>query len=594
MALTLILMNLVLGTLWIRPAAPEAKLAISYVLRVDTADLTALRVRMQVANAPREFTLAAHAHPEYDDKYWRYIEGMQAAGGKVTRKDSVLWQVHSEGDAITINYLVRLPVAPAPRAAWRAHLMATGGLIGGPHSFLYVVGAERAPATVTLELPAGWANASALERRADALHAPDIFTLMESPILVGRLRAWQFDVARVPHRVFYLPAPTTAAFDSTAFVQGMQRIVEQTVRVFGSTPYQTYTFLMIDDAYGGLEHPNSVTLGARSSELAENPYALTRELAHEFFHTWNLMRIKPIEYRGVDYRVQPPVPTLWFSEGMSIFYADLLMRRAGFSMEHPTRVVHLQNLLTRYANDPAYDLFSAEAVSRTEYNSPPGALGNHDPSPHLVGEVIGVALDAKVRAATDGRRTLDDVMRGMDVRHARVGFTSADVEHVVGEVCVCDVRGFFDAHVRGAGRIDMNSLLRPLGLRLVMKRVRVTNERGEAERDLRVRAWQSAPDDTLRLHFWNASSIWVRAGLNTNDRVLRVNGVEVKTWPDFRTRIVAVPIGQKIELDIVRAGEPRKVGFVMSGYEQTRVEVAEIEGMSPQQRRLLDAWAAGR
>ncbi|HEY0671819.1 MAG TPA: hypothetical protein VGD27_06115 [Longimicrobiales bacterium] len=594
MALTLLLMNLVLGTWWPRPAAPEVKLSINYVLRVDTADLTALHVRMQIANAPREFTLAAHAHPEYDDKYWRYIEGMRAAGGQVTRKDSVLWQVRSAADAITIDYRVRLPTAPAPRAAWRAHLMATGGLVGGPHAFLYVVGAERVPASVTLQLPAGWTNASGLERRAGVLHAPDIFTLMESPILVGRLRAWQFDVARVPHRVFYLPAPNAAAFDSTAFVQGIQRIVEQTVRVFGSTPYQTYTFLMIDDAYGGLEHPNSVTLGARSSELAKNSYALTRELAHEFFHTWNLMRIRPIEYRGVDYRVQPPVPSLWFSEGMSIFYADLLMRRAGFIMEHPTRVVHLKNLLTRYYSDPGYDRFSAEAISRVEYNSLPGSLGNYDPSTHLIGEVIAVALDARVRAATAGRRTLADVMRAMDVRHARLGFTSADVERVVHEVCECAVNKFFAAHVRGAGRIDMNSLLQPLGLRLLTRRVPVTNERGEAERDLRVQAWQPSPQDTLRLRFWNPESIWVRAGLNTNDRVLRVNGAEVKTWPDFRARIAAVPMGGPVELDIVRGREARTVKFVMSGFEQVRVDVEELEGMSTEQRRLLDAWSEGR
>jgi predicted metalloprotease with PDZ domain len=508
----------------------------------------------------------------------------------------VLWRVSkTRADDVTLHYQIRLPATQVPRAAWRAYVTPNGGLVGGPHSFLYVVGAEQAGATVRLVLPRGWDTATALTRLPDGrLHAANIFALMESPIMIGHMGAWRFDVARVPHRVFYLAGSKPVVFDTTAFLNGVQRLVEQTVAVFKGTPYREYIFLIADDAYGGLEHPNSVTLGARSSELAGNPYSMLREIGHEFFHTWNLMRIRPREYRGVDYRVQPPVPTLWFSEGLSILYSDLLMRRSGFIMPEPDRRTHLQDLLGRYMTDPAYERFSAEAISRVEYNSAPGALGNYDPSTHLVGEVIGHALDLQVRAATNGRRTIDDVMRAMNEQYGNTGFVSDDVERVVASVCSCNTRPFFDAHVRGAGRIDMNQYLEALALRMTTTRVAARLDSGEIDRDFRIRAWQPSPQDTLRLMLWTPESIWARAGLNTNDRVVSINGIPVRNWPEFRTQIAAAPMGGRLNFEIVRNGQRSQVPVTMAGYQRVQVEITELPNATTRQVQLRQQWESGR
>ena len=575
-------------------SAQSSQTSIEYRVAVNAADLSTLNVQMRITGAPAEFIVAAHAHPEYDDKYWRYLADMSAEAATVVRLDSVRWQVRNARGPVTLSYRIRLPAAEPPRAAWRAYLTPNGGLIGGPHSFLYVVGAESARATVQLALPAEWQAATALSRRtASSFEARDMFTLMESPIMVGRMREWTFDVARVPHRVFYLAGSKPVAFDSAAFVDGIKRLVEQSVRIFGSMPYNEYLFLIADDAYGGLEHPNSVTLGARSSELAENPLSLMREIAHEFFHTWNLMRIRPAEYRGVDYRVQPPVAGLWFSEGYSIFYSDLMRRRAGMIPEQPTRLAHLEELLGRYLNDPAYEKHSAEAISRVEYNSQPGALGNSDPSTHLIGEVLGNAIDLTVRAATKGARTSDDVMRAMNERFGTVGFTGADVERVVSDVCACNASPLFERYVRGAGHIDFTKLLAPLGLEPVVTRAPARNNEGAIERDWRIRAWQSSPQDTMRLMLWNEQSIWARAGLNTNDRILSINGTPVRSWPEFRTLIAAVPMGGLVKFALVRDGRPMEISLVMAGYDATRVELRPIANASSEQVRLRNAWLAG-
>jgi len=412
--------------------------------------------------------------------------------------------------------------------------------------------------------------------------------------MVGKLREWKFDVANTAHHVFYLPGLNPVPFDSTAFVGSVQKIVQQTINIFGKPAYDRYVFMFSDDAYGGLEHPNSVTLGGPSKELAENPHSHAREIGHEFFHTWNLMRFKPIEYRRLDYRVQPPVSGLWFSEGLSIFYSDLMMRRAGFIMREPTRIAHLEGILASYANNPGHDRFSAEQASRTAYNSEPGALGNYSLSSHQMGEVIGAMLDFIVRDATDGARNMDDVMRLMDERHATRGFTGTDIERVVNDVCKCSVKNFFDQHVRGGSRIDPNRYLQAFGLRAVTTHAQVKQPNGEVERDWRIRAFQPSAQDTLRLLLFNPESIWARAGLNTNDRVLSVNGVAVKTWPEFRTQIAAVPLGGVARIEVVRASGRSIVDVMVTGYERSTVRIEEVPGATARQLRLREQWVEGR
>jgi predicted metalloprotease with PDZ domain len=138
-----------------------------------------------------------------------------------------------------------------------------------------------------------------------------------------RIRTWRFTTDGVPHRVVYWPLADATPFDTAAFVGNVERLARQTVALFGRAPYREYAFLFQDGAYGGLEHRNSVTLGAPSADLARDPKWLLAETAHEFIHTWNLMRIHPAEYGDVDYRTQPRTRGLWWSEGLTMFYADL-------------------------------------------------------------------------------------------------------------------------------------------------------------------------------------------------------------------------------------------------------------------------------
>jgi len=330
--------------------------------------------------------------------------------------------------------------------------------------------------------------------------------------------------------------------------------------------------------------------------LARNPNAVIPETAHEFFHTWNLLAIKPIEYREIDYRTQPPVASLWFSEGLTMFYADLLQRRAGIPVRDSTRTAHLERLIGSYLANPAYARFSAESISRVAYNAQPGELGDYSASTHQQGELLGTMLDLMIRDVTHGQRSMDDVMRRLFDRvsadpgpAARGGSYRIDgrvIEQAVESVCGCDATPFFDAHVRGARAIDFDRWLGMIGLRTdVTWGPAVYN--GEPERDLRV--WGFERDSTIRLVINNATSIWGRAGLHSRDRLVSLNGAAVKTWLELRGKLQALRIGDTVRVEVMRPAGPFVATVVVAGFERSTVRLERLPNATVAQRRLAEA-----
>jgi len=576
---------------------PALKPAIQYTLRADSADLSGWNVEIRLSNVADTFRLAMAAHPEYDDRYWRYVTAftVESSGGTatLTRVDSAVWQVVAPPGAVVVRYRIALPApAPLPRASWRPFLTSRGGLVGGPHAFMYLIGAEHAPVQVTLDLPAAWEVATGLVPSADprTFTAANAAALLDAPILAGPLRQWSFVAGGRRHRVVYWPLPDAAPFDTVAFVSGIHAMVQQAIALFGRAPYVAYTFLFQDGAYGALEHRSSVTLGAPSAELTRDPNAALQETAHEFVHTWNLLQIRPVEYREVDYRTQPPVASLWFSEGLTLFYADLLLRRAGVQLRDSTRVAHLERLIGRYLANPAYARFSAEAVSRVAYNAEPGALGDYSASTHLQGELIGAMLDLIVRDATRGRRSMDDVMRLLFERaYDERGVDGRGIERAVETVCGCDVTPFFDAYVRGAAIIDFDRYLGLIGLKTAVRSAPAVWN-GEAERDLRIFGWEPPGDSGVRLIITDPASIWGRAGLHSGDRLARADGERVATWPALRARLQSLRIGDTIRLEVRRPAGPFEAVVTVAGFERPTVRIERLSNATEAQRRLAEAW----
>ncbi|MBA3670453.1 MAG: M61 family metallopeptidase [Gemmatimonadaceae bacterium] len=578
---------------------------VSYRLRVDSADLTAFAVEIRIRNGGDTLRVAMAAHPEYDDRYWRYLRDLRVSGSDggelvAVREDSIpLWRIVTRDGEALIRYRIVLPVpAESPRAAWRPFLSPTGGLVGGPHAFLYLVSATRVPSRVTLEVPPGWEVATGLPKSSapNAWEASDAATLVDSPMLVGRFHSWRFVVNGVPHHIAYWPMPGAPAVDTVAFARGIERLAREAMALFRGAPYRDYTFIYQDGAYGGLEHRNSVTLGVQSDALARGDLADAFDAtAHEFTHTWNLMAIRPAEYGDVSYRTQPPVPGLWFSEGLTLHYADLLLRRAGLPTYDTTAITHLERMIERYMNMPGNSHHSAETISRAEYNSGPGALGDYPASTHLVGELLGTVLDLTIRASTSNRRSMDDVMRLMLARFSGGrGFTGADIQRAVVEACGCDVRRLFERHVRGVAPIDFEQHLRLAGLRPTISWVPATTRERVPEMDMRIRAWVPPEGGRPRLYIIDPSSIWGRAGIHTGDELVTINGRTVQSWREARSMIAAAGDGDTISLEIARPGGSFRPTVVMAGYLRPVVHIERRPDATSAQRAVLAGWLAAR
>jgi hypothetical protein len=133
---------------------------VDYLLTVDSTDFSSFAVEMKIRNVPDTFHVAMVAHPEYDDRYWRYVEDFfveaKNGKGKVVREDSSLWKITTNGREAVLRYRIQLPIVTGIRSSWKAYLTPTGGLVGGPHSFMYVVGATLIPSHVAFDIPGDW------------------------------------------------------------------------------------------------------------------------------------------------------------------------------------------------------------------------------------------------------------------------------------------------------------------------------------------------------------------------------------------------------------------------------------------------------
>ena len=569
---------------------------INYILTVNATDTSSFEIEMRIRNIPDSFHVAMVTHPEYDDRYWRFIENFSVDSkngkGTILREDSALWRITTNSREAVLRYRIRLPVLQdAFRSSWKAFLTPTGGLVGGPHSFMFVVGASLAPSYVSLNIPAAWQIVTGLQSTSDpnTFFAPSVGMLIDAPVFIGKFKSWPFKVLGTPHRVVYWALPAAKDFDTIKLVSGIQKLVEQASLIFGRLPYREYSFMLQDGAVGSLEHNNSVTVGAPSSQLADNMTGILAEIAHEYFHTWNLVRIRPVEYGDVSYKTPPLSKGLWFSEGLTMFYADLTLRRAGLPTFDSTRTRHLETLIRRYFSSPAYLKYSAEKISLASYG-PIGMLGDYSGSTHLQGEILGVMLDFIIRDASKGKISMDDVMRKMMENFSgEKGFSTKDIEQTIHEVCGCNVHQFFLDHIYGNKQIDFDKYLKLMGLKMNMIWKDVLSD-GKSAPDLRVYAWQAPNESVIRLGIANPTSCWERAGLHTGDIIKSVNGTTLKMARDFRQLIRGLKIGDTIIIEVQQPTGILKTNVLLSGYQQPEVHITELTGATEKQKRLSDQW----
>jgi predicted metalloprotease with PDZ domain len=575
--------------------------SVAYTLRVDSTHVEIVELAMRIEHAPGTLRLAMKVHPEYDAKYWRYLDPPWVDGtsddrrARVVRNDSTLWTATLPGGHGVVHYRIHVQTSANPmRRAWQPFMRQTGGLINSPDFFLYLPDFASAPVSVDVQVPPGWRIATSFERTAmpTRFTAPNAAALLDAPILLGDLREWSFVDRGTRFHVVYWPLPEAAAFDSLAFVNEIRRLTGATLDLFGHAPAHDFYFLLQDGAGDALEHRSSVTLGITSAALAHDPRASLGELAHEFFHTWNLVAIHPDAYGELSYK--PPARTagLWWGEGITLYYADALPRRAGLSDPNTSRLDHLTRLLENYYAAPWNTRVSPQRASLAFGDSPianPDATGGY----YLQGELLGYELDALLRDHTDEKRGLDDVMRALYSASASgAGFTDEGLERMADSVCGCQLVSVFANQIRGASLVDIAPVVARLGLRVMVDTVPAADSTGPLP-DLRLGSDFTQATGPLRLVIRNPASVWGVSGLRTGDVLVAINGAHVATFSDLQRTLRTLRMDDSVLVDVERSGRTMQVPVRVMGYMLPRVRFVEIEKGTAEQRITRTRWLGG-
>jgi predicted metalloprotease with PDZ domain len=581
--------------------ALAAQQPIRYTIAVDPADTMTIRIEMSVPSVRDSVRVAMATHDEYDDKFWRYVRDIAAENGgaakSVSRVDSQTWCVRGVNGEVVIRYRIALPPLAAghTRDAWKPFVSANGALLGGIDNLMYVEGRANESSTLSIDVPKDWRLATGLEptNEANTFRATNAAILLDSPILAGPIREWRAGATRIA----FLPSPRTVPFDTAALAEVVKRITDQAIGIFGGPPFTDYVFLLMDGTGLTLEHWNSLVLGVNSEQLAKDPAYYSTEFAHEFFHTWNLIRLHPRGLRQFRAEPTPHVAELWWSEGMTIYFADEILLRAALYPAGQTRATRLATRIGRYLTNPGYTHISPQRASMT-VNSPPGVNGDYSGDYYLTGQLIGDLLELTIRDSTKGARGMDQVMTKLFFTHtSRPGYEPDDIQHAADSACGCKLDKVFADHVRDAKPIDFAPALATIGYQMNVAFEMAKDPTGNPIADTRVyvaRANEADSTSPLLIGITRPAGAWAAAGLHSGDQLLTIDGRRIASWDEFRAVLRGAKVGQTLAVAYSRDGVRREAKVLMDVYVVPHVTLTDLPNATPAQLARRAKWLAAQ
>ncbi len=491
-------------------------------------------------------------------EFARHLSGLEAKQGSravpLAQLDKATWQAECSGrGALVLTYLV-YAFDTSVRAAF---LDAQRGFFNGTSLCLRVEGREAEPHRIELRsLPRGWGIATSMSATAATVfESPDYDELVDHPFELGSFWRGQFKAHGVPHEL--VVAGALPDFDSARLLADTKRICETEIAFWhgdapkrGDIPFQRYVFMLncVDDGYGGLEHRASTALiasrrdlprvlaatatpGARSEEKSDSYVTLLGLISHEYFHTWNVKRLKPRDFAPYDYTRENYTELLWFFEGFTSYYDDLLLRRAGL-IDEARYLKAVAKTVTGVLGMPGRQVQSVAQASfdawvkyyRSDENTPNATI-----SYYTKGSLVALALDLSLRAAGSRRQpTLDAVMRGLWARSAGGPITEGDVVDVLREVAGPAQADALSRHLRewvhGTSDLPLKELLQRFGVQWQTSAATLTQRLG-------VRVSESALTGIKVTHVLRGGAA-ERAGLSAGDEVLAIGDWRLRRLDD--------------------------------------------------------------
>ena len=573
---------------------------VAYTVTVRDGDRTAYFVELRIANPPNPARLVI---PNWAPGAYRLMDSGQNIAGftaattagdalPVTQDSEISWTVDTKGaTSLVVRYRAGLRDAVQwrrPNNRW--FLRATSGVIDGPRTFMYLDGWKLTPAHVTFRLPARWRIATGLVPTTDSTTywAPSYDVLIDSPVLIGRFNSSWFTAAGVPHRAVVDlggGGAVQGARVGRVFVDMLRRVSETAIGIFGSAPYKDYTYIFVAGRGGGLEHLNSTTIGVSADVLARNPTGAEGVSAHEFFHTWNVKRIRPAELGPFDYERPVRTLNLWVSEGITDYYTEVILARSGLNSAADF-ARRMGDAIGNHRGNAARLVVSPERSSWTVWDSPE-VNNSYTISYYLQGQLLGFMLDLAIRDSTDNAKSLDDVMRYLfDHYGGERGFTSEDLRTAIRTAAGPDFRDFRRQYVSGTVEIPWNHFLRAAGWEVTFSE--------ETAVDARIGAITPAVQGGRWRAVAAPGSAAAQAGLRTGDELVRVNGRRILDGSDLPPVLRAVRPGGTVTVEVVRDGVPLTIRFTAGTYTRTRAVLRDVPDVTDRMRRIRSGIITGR
>jgi predicted metalloprotease with PDZ domain len=522
-------------------------------------------------------------------EYSRHLQKITActADGRnlfLTKLGKNHWQVDSKDiEKITVKY----QIFARELTVRTNHLDRTHGYFNPAALCFYIVGQEHLPYQIEIIPPhANWQVSTPLDKVDNyTFIAPDFDTLVDSPFEVGTHQVYDFQVSGKTHQLAVWGSGNIA---SEKLIKDITKIIEIEAKIFDGLPYDRYLFILhlAASGGGGLEHKYGCTLNYPRFGFRD-PTKYNRFLqlvAHEFFHLWNVKRIRPAALEKFNYEAENYTPSLWFSEGTTSYYDLIIPHRAGI-YDTSSFLENLGKEITKYLNTPGRLVQPVSESSfdawiklyRQDANSP-----NNQISYYLKGELISLLLDLLIRNQSDNERSLDDVMRQMWERFGKseTGFTPLQLQQVMENVADTDLKNFFAKYIDGIEELPFNEYLAPFGLYLAA-------ETKSSIPYLGITVKTENNREIIKYVAANSPAHFI--GIDPGDELLAINNIKVGS-EQLSERLKDFSEGDAIDISVFQQDELRNYSVTLAAPHPTSYEVLLKEDADMLQKRNLARW----
>ena len=541
-------------------------------------------------------------------EFARNIVRIRAESGgqpvELVKLDKHTWRAAPVAGPLTLHYEVY---------AWdmsvrAAHLDQTHGFFNGTSVFLRVQGQEAVPHQVDIQRPghpdaSDWRVATSLPELGAKRYgfgtyiAADYDELIDHPVEMGEFALASFKAYGIQHDI--VVTGRVPNLDMERLQQDLKAICETQIAFFEpktkKAPMDRYVFLTmaVGDGYGGLEHRASTALicsrndlpttaALRTAERSEGYITFLGLCSHEYFHTWNVKRIKPAVFAPYDLQVENYTPLLWLFEGFTSYYDDLMLVRSGIISEATyfkllgKTVANVLRGTGRTKQSVAESSFDAWSKYYRQDENAPNAIISY----YTKGSLVGLAFDLTIRAKSGGTKSLDDVMRALWERYGRdfyingagggSGVTERDVEAIFDEVSGVRLKNIFERYVRGLEDVPLAKLYAPFG-------VKFTEDRKGNKPSLNAPIGRDVVGAKLnQVHEGGAAH---QAGLSAGDIVIAVDGLRVNGNPSNLEQLFArYRVGDTVTVHAFRRDELMQFQVTLQGCRVPCIQIAVAPG----------------